>query len=251
MTDLPYTYTDPRTGSEIFVYRGGFLDMKGRDGDAVTVGLDSPDRAVALAESVLATGVTGWHVLSDEAVTDAERAAARSMRERAAEAALDDPTADYDIARQIRALPLLPDDTEGARTMRHCVLCASGDHQPSAHDDDTPVYESPQDLVQEIERLRAALKTAEADRDRQLSENATAYSEGVEDMREAATAAAREAAGDDVARAVQRAQIGDRPDLGRRVGALEQQFTDLAALVHGHGEDLARIRYRFTAEDDG
>lgn len=37
----------------------------------------------------------------------------------------------------------------------------------------------------------------------------------------------------------------------RRLAALEQQFTDLAALVHGHGEDLARLRYRFTEEDDG
>lgn len=33
--------------------------------------------------------------------------------------------------RQI--LNWLPDDTEGVRTMKHCVLCASGEHQPSIH----------------------------------------------------------------------------------------------------------------------
>lgn len=41
------------------------------------------------------------------------------------------------------------------------------------------------------------------------------------------------------------------PSLESRVEALEQQYTDIADLTHGHSEDLARLRRRFTAQDDG
>lgn len=39
--------------------------------------------------------------------------------------------------------------------------------------------------------------------------------------------------------------------LACRVDQMEQQYTDLANLTHGHSEDLARLHHRFTAQDDG
>lgn len=100
--------------------------------------------AVALARAVLAAGDTGHFVTSVDTALDSARVSvehgARSMRERIIAEVVDiletHGTTDdlLNDVKRLRALPLLPDDTEGARTMRHCVLCASGDHQPSDHD---------------------------------------------------------------------------------------------------------------------
>lgn len=68
-----------------------------------------------------------------ETVEIAREDAARSMRDRIVQAIDDAP--DYAVLESvIRALPLLPDTAENVQVMRHCVLCASGEHQPSDHD---------------------------------------------------------------------------------------------------------------------
>ena len=144
MSTLPHTYTDPRTGSEIFVYRGGFLDTKGRDGDAVIIGLDSPDRAVELACAILAAaGDTGFEVVSSEELAQLRRErslrdsacleAVRAFRDLAAqEVLIDTHRAPMAISEAIAALPLLPD--EPARTPLTAdtdALCA--DQCPRGH----------------------------------------------------------------------------------------------------------------------
>lgn len=141
MTDLPYTYTD-RDGSELRIGRGYCTASDRTNHKTVSVDTPTGADAVDLARAVLA-GDTGHVVISQArlaelndriAYSDTHVAnAARSMRERAAEAALDDPTADYDIRRQIRALPLLPDD------------------------DTTPVYES------DVESRLSALESLASD----------------------------------------------------------------------------------------
>lgn len=144
MTDLPYTYTEPNGDSLRMFSDGPDLVVTVRqDGGARTVVVPR-EETPNLARAVLAAaGDTGHVVISQArlaelndriACSDTHVAnAARSMRERAAEAALDDPTADYDIRRQIRALPLLPDD------------------------DTTPVYES------DVESRLSALESLASD----------------------------------------------------------------------------------------
>ena len=68
---------------------------------------------IELVEELREDGVkdTG-HVVMSEADVIAQENAARSMRDRAAACAEDDPTADYDIRRQILNLPLLVEESK-------------------------------------------------------------------------------------------------------------------------------------------
>lgn len=138
MTDLPYTYTEPNGDSLRMFSDGPDLVVTVRqDGGARTVVVPR-EETPNLARAVLAAaGDTGHEVLSVEEIgqiiEDSTAIGARSMQERAAACAEDDPTADYDIRRQIRALPLLPDD------------------------DTTPVYES------DVESRLSALESLASD----------------------------------------------------------------------------------------
>lgn len=158
MTDLPYTYTEPNGDSLRMFSDGPDLVVTVRqDGGARTVVVPR-EETPNLVRAVLAAGDTGHLVVSTEE-NDAVRArgfeltsevrqllqqrkdlrrerdaafedGARSMRERVAIAATDNTNDDYDIRRQIRALPLfsegdttedqdaqLPDDTAPAPDM--------------------------------------------------------------------------------------------------------------------------------------
>lgn len=171
--DLPYTYTDV-DGDRLAVF-GADIPGKGKGVNLRTdpSGCSVPaEDAPALARAILAAaGDTGHEVVSEHqiqfrismAMANAASGAARSMRERAAACAEDDPTADYDIKRQILALPLLPDD---------------GDETPPVEDFD-----------------------------------------------------AGWSAGHTHARADE-----------ARISELEKQVADLAALVHGHGEDIGQAQ---------
>ena len=227
MTDLPYTYTD-EDDVALRVDRGvcTAYDRPGR----VSVSFYAPkgEYAVRLARAVLAAaGDTGHEVVEvasvSHAIRSAEEEVARLTSERdrlrtAWESARRGRTQARaqlaDARRYVRILGEQRADLRREVRAAETRLPEDDTVEPDGTDT-TPVYESPQELAQEIEQLRTALKTAEADRDRYLAENATAYSQGVEDMRDAATTAAFEA------------DLDTLPGLGRRVWALEQKVADL------------------------
>ena len=106
---------------------------------------------------------------------------------------------------------------------------------------------------------RDALRKARRARDRYRDERNTARAERAAARRYVRILEAQRA---DLRREVRAAETrlpeddtvdpdDQEPSLESRVEALEQQYTDLANLTHGHSEDLARLRRRFTAQDDG
>lgn len=122
--DLPYTYTDSQ-GARLTI--DGDLIYVAIDGIGST-GVDTPtgEDAVAMARAVLAAaGDTGHEVVSIEdyarAWDAAIEAAARSMRERAAQEVLfqSGTRAPMAISEAIDALPLLPDTTEDTDSTVH------------------------------------------------------------------------------------------------------------------------------------
>lgn len=187
---------------------------------------------------------------------------ALSMRERAAQQLEYTPPIDSPpehaalkaaYADAIRALPLLPDGD----TTEDAITDAQDAQLPDRNGDvvndirialDTRVDLTPEhrafyaEIIHRFEGLAADRDQVRVTRDRYRDERNTARAEKAQVLQ-----AAREATGrlpeEDLA------EHGD--EVSDRVGALEQQYTDLANLVHGHGEDLARLRCRFTEEDDG
>ncbi len=146
---LLYTYTN--YDGDVISVEGDFITAYCGDTGNQLVAVLTPvgDKGVALARAILTSaGNTGHFVTSVETVVDSSRVSveygARSMRERIADAM----EVEYGLlaARMVETMPLLPGDTD---------------------DDGTPVYETPQELAQEIERLtnerdrlRAAWKSA-------------------------------------------------------------------------------------------
>ena len=120
MTDLPYTYADA-DGDYLRIGKGAYTAYDPSAQQAVSVNTPTGEDAVAMARAVLAAaGDTGHRVISTEDLARFERkaaevgagAAARSMRDRAAEVA--DQPAEWSRLEspgdRIRALPLLADD---------------------------------------------------------------------------------------------------------------------------------------------
>lgn len=190
MSDLPYTWTDANCDELRVTAYGVTVTYRDDEGEhSLQVLAPEGAAAVALARAALALAGDAYLITTTE-TWDAVNAAhaehgARSMRERAAACADDDPTADYDIKRQILALPLLPDD--GGAECKCNVIDVEGpsiecpmhgaDYRalPLLPDDDTtPVCESPQELAEEIIRLRKDVEVLSADRD-------TAYDTGFSD----------------------------------------------------------------------
>lgn len=146
MSEKPYTYTDV-DGDYLRVGKGAYTAYDPSAQQAVSVNTPTGEDAVALARAILtAAGDTKHRVVSEEWLTTVIKInredAARSMRDRADTAARQAVVVDrpLNLAEQrasivaaIRLLPLMADapDTEAA-----------------------PVYESPEELAQEVARLR-------------------------------------------------------------------------------------------------
>lgn len=148
------------TGHEVVSASGLDSQLPDRGGDIIT------DLDVALATR---TDLTDEHRACYEAIlsrveeirAERDRAlhAARSMRERAAEIALDDPTADYDIRRQILNLPLLPDSADGASVSDAARVLSEIRERHAAEDLGDESMDRGAKLARAEAELRAALRT--------------------------------------------------------------------------------------------
>lgn len=131
---------------------------------------------------------------------------ARSMRERAALAVEEAVMGTYealDAVEAVRALPLLPggDATE------------------------TPVRESPQELAEELDRLREENENVRAALlERMAADGKALKAAPAEDFDSGWAAGHAHARADEA-----------------RIAELEKQVADLSDLAHGHGEDIARL----------
>lgn len=193
MTDhLPYTRIDVNGTRLTIGY--GFLSLGDKEEEPVYFHLPQGQDAVDVARAVLAAaGLRGHEVMSQTELLDQMRVGgdiaaeegARSMRDRGAEWLVDNDFAWE--AEQLRALPLLPDeDTDDENPLclamsptpdthvpyecegaaghegEHHALRGSVTWEDGPDDEVDPVLESPEELAQEITRLRdenAALRS--------------------------------------------------------------------------------------------
>lgn len=282
MTDLPYTYTEPNGDSLRMFSDGPDLVVTVRqDGGARTVVVPR-EETPNLVRAVLAAGDTGHLVVSTEdaarMIRIRESIAAEDMRDRAAETAYHDlSTENATMADRIRALPLTPDgdttedqdaqlpDRGGDVIDDIAIALARRDDLSDEHRAFCmEVFDRFEALTSERDQVRVT-------RDRYRDERNTARAELADarrwgrileaqrkDLRKKLSAETDRVAALRIA--YQAAKNADLPEedmvepgdeVSDRVGALEQQYTDLADLVHGHGEDLTRLRRRYTAQDDG
>ena len=262
MTDLPYTYTDV-DGDYLRIGKGAYTAYDPSSRKAVSVTTPTGEDAVRVSRAVLAAASdTGCRVVSQAEV----EALQHRPTDRCYYCATD---TEMEAALEGRPHPTIHMNLpEGA--------CPDGDTT-----DTTPVYESLQELAQEIVRLtseRDRLRTAWQSARRRARQQRDALREGMaadrdglrltrdryrterntarryvrileaqrKDLRQKLRAAEARLPEDDTVDPDDQA-----PSLESRVEALEQQYTDLANLAHGHSEDLARLRRRFTAQDDG